>query len=366
MVRDRRAEPSRGNRLRMLIAVALVVVGGTVGGYYFYAFRARQNTQKLLQRAQRAAAEYDWEGASVAYRQYLRREPMDSAALGEYTDVLLAQLKTAPEKVGDAVRTLQRLVGLDPDNSAALAKLTQLYLGLGEYRGALGSATNWAALSPDSPEASLALAHAQYGVGEPEQAVPTLIAAIGSNPTEPRLYPLLIAILARDLEQPVEAAKWLETALEVGDNNPDVQLAAHQFYVTRGEANTAETYLRRALALAPRSVSTLLSAAAFYLSNGRLDNAEVMLNRAAEIAPDSRRILSARALWAKKRGDPDALTKTADELMTHADDHDGGLLADEASELFLDFFRERRAERVENQNRRREPSTTIGEVPKWS
>ena len=45
---------------------------------------------------------------------------------------------------------------------------------------------------------------------------------------------------------------------------------------------------------------------------------------------------------------------------------EGGLLADEASALLLDFFRERRAERVENHDRPNEMTTTIGEVPKWS
>lgn len=52
----------------------------------------------------------------------------------------------------------------------------------------------------------------------------------------------------------------------------------------------------------------------------------------------------------------------------HRFETEGGLLADEASELLLDFFRERRAERVEPRARDYEKTetTTIGEVPKWS
>ena len=45
---------------------------------------------------------------------------------------------------------------------------------------------------------------------------------------------------------------------------------------------------------------------------------------------------------------------------------EGGLLAEEASELLLDFFRQRRAEKVEAQSRHCKTTTTIGEVPKWS
>jgi tRNA(adenine34) deaminase len=45
---------------------------------------------------------------------------------------------------------------------------------------------------------------------------------------------------------------------------------------------------------------------------------------------------------------------------------EGGLMAGEASELLLDFFKERRAERVDSRVRPFDTTTTTGEVPKWS
>ena len=68
--------------------VALVVVVGTAGtgwgATWLYGVRRAQNTRKLLERAERAATAEDWDAATAAYRQYLKREHADVKALSAY------------------------------------------------------------------------------------------------------------------------------------------------------------------------------------------------------------------------------------------------------------------------------------------
>ncbi|MGB2987332.1 MAG: tetratricopeptide repeat protein, partial [Phycisphaerae bacterium] len=262
----------------VLLALTLVLIAVGLGSYSLYTHRRDQNTKQLLQRARQSAADHDWNTASVAYRQYLQREPLDVAVLNGYADVLLERMKTEPEVVGDAVRTLRRLVGMEPDNAAALGKLTGLYLRLREYGLAKEPATSWVAINPESPEAALSLARAQYGLGKPQEAVDTLVAAIDRNPGAPELYPLLVRLTAFDLNQKDEAAQWLQKALELGSDAHDLQLAAFLLHQSRGNVSEAEEHLDRALNLAPRSLDTLLPAVMFYLSSDRLDEAEALLD----------------------------------------------------------------------------------------
>ena len=201
MFRPRHARKRSRGRLLWLVILGVVLVGAGWGSYELYTLRTQQNTQKLLRRAQEAAAAEDWDNAAIAYRQYLQREPEDVEALQAYSDALLERMKTVPEAVGDAVRTLRRLVGMAPDNTDAVEKLTRLYLGLREYGLAEELATSWTTLDPGSADAALALVLAQRRLHKGREASDTLIATIARNPNEPRLYALLVRLLIDELNR---------------------------------------------------------------------------------------------------------------------------------------------------------------------
>jgi len=332
MLRSRHARKrSRGWLLRLVI-LGVVLVGAGWGSYELYTLRTQQNTQKILRRAQESATAEDWDNAAIAYRQYLQREPEDVEALQAYSDVLIERMKTVPEAVGDAVRMLRRLVGMAPDNTDAVEKLTRLYLGLREYGLAEELAISWTTLDPGSADAALAIALAQSRLHKGREASETLIATIARNPNEPRLYALLVKLLVDELDQLDEAARWLDEALRVGPDAPDVQLAAFTFYESQDELDDAEKHLRRALELAPDSLDTLLPAGMFYLSHGRPVEAGTLLDRAGCIAPKNPSVLSVRALWATQMGSVAALVDTADEFLNLAGDSSPGFLA-QAAEL---------------------------------
>ena len=314
--------------------MVVALSAATWGTLSLYRFRTEENTLNLRARAQDAARLEDWESASTAFRQFLQREPDDLDALQSYADVLIEQMKTTPTAAGDAVRALQRLVSIQPDNLAATEKLTVLYLGLREFGLAEQLARTWQSLDPKSSDANIARAFALHRVKKSREAADALIAAIEREPDEVEYFPLLIQLLGGELNEPDEAARRLAAALRIGPDSPGVQFSAFLFHEEHGTVEKAEEHLERALSLAPDSIELLLPAGLFYLSRGRMDEAEALLNRAARIAPDDPAVLAAQASWATQAGDTDTLTATADRLLDLAEKKDPDFLAS-AAELYL-------------------------------
>lgn len=334
MIRAGDAHARKSGRWWRVLVVVAVLAATAWGASELYRFRSAQNTRKLLAQAQKASDSHNWDEASTAYRQYLQRQPDDLDALGAYTDVLIAQMKTTPTVAGEAVRALRRLVGMEPENVDAAEKLTGLYLGLREFGLAEELASTWQRLDPESRDANLALAVALHRLKKSRQAADTLITAISREPGETEYYPLLINLLAGELKQPDEAARWLAEALRIGGDSPGVQLAAFLFYRGQNDVARAEVYLERALELAPESLEALLPAGLFCLSHGRLDDARALLDRASRLAPDDLAVLAARASWATQANDTDSLIAIAGRFLELAENGDTGLLTD-AAELYF-------------------------------
>ncbi len=328
-------EHRRGlRRVRWLLLAGFIIAGGAWGSYELYVLRLRQNTGKLLVRAQEAVEAEDWDAAAVAYGHYLQRQPDDVEALEAYADVLLERLATRADATAAAIRVLRRLVSAKPDSIKAVRDSTGLYLAMRDFGPARDMAQSWLTLAPDSPDAALGLAAAQRGLRKSDEAARTLAEAIERSPGEAKLYPLLVTLLADDLDRPDAAAHRLEQALVVGPESGDVQLAAFWFHSRRGTTADADRHLRLALDSAPESLRALLSATTFYLSRDRPDEARECLDRAGEIAPGNRNVLLARALWARKQGEHSSLLDTADALLDYAQDTDRAFI-ENAAELYL-------------------------------
>lgn len=328
--------PKGGGRVRIgwIVGITVGVLIAGTGGYFIHTYQKHRNTLKLLKQAQQAQAQGDWETAATSYQLYLKREPSDVAVLSAYAEALLERLEESPEAAGDAVRTLRRLVRLEPDNINAIEKLVGLYLAFGEFGLAEEHAKKWAGLAPDSTDAALAVARARYGLHKYAEAAEGLIKAVERMPTESKLYPLLVALLAERLGKPEEAAGYLANALRVNPDSYAVHMAAFAFHKDQADVAKAETHLRRALELSPDTVEVLVPGAVFYISRNQLDDAQALLDRARTLSPGDRMLLSARVAWALKKNGAGQLTELADELMAYAGDRDLDLVA-RAAELYL-------------------------------
>ncbi|MEK6674988.1 MAG: tetratricopeptide repeat protein [Planctomycetota bacterium] len=313
--------------------LVLVLFGFGFGGYLIYAGQKERNTAALLADAKRSESEADWSRASMFYRRYLRRVPKDVDALRSYARVLFERTKKEPEALGDTLAVLRRLANADPTDTEALSRLSGLCLLLREFRAAEELASNWIQQAPDSPEAVLTLARAQLGLGNPQEAVTTLVTSLQKVQASP-LYPLLVEILARDLKQPEEAAVRLAEALTLAPKDPQIQLCAFLFQQNGGERTKAAEHLQHALEFGADSLPVQLTAARFFLAESRQADAATALERATQIAPDDRRVLMLRAFHAKQRGDPALLTAIAEDIRARSDENDTEMIL-VTTELFL-------------------------------
>ena len=328
--------PKRGGRVRFgrIVGITVAVLVAGAGGYFIHTHQKHRNTLKLLRQARQAQAEGDWETATTSYRQYLTRQPSDVTVLSPYADALLERMEESPEAAGDAMRTLRRLVRLEPDNVDAIEKLVSLYLAFGQFELAKEHAKNWVGLAPESADAVLAVARAYCGLHQDAEAAESLINAVTRLPSEPKLYPLLVSLLVERLDRPEEAAEYVADALRVSPDSYEVHMAAFALHKDRDDIAKAETHLRRALELSPDTIEVLIPGAMFYISSHLLDEAESLLERARTLAPGDRMFLSARAAWALRKNEREQLTEAANELMVSISESDLDLVA-RAGELYL-------------------------------
>lgn len=323
-------------RLRIggIVAISLLVLAAGVAGYFRHSHQKQANTRKLLRQARDAESANDLETASTFYQLYLKRQPSDAAAQSAYAAVLRNRMKTSNELVGDVLGTLRQLIRLEPDNLSAIEQLVDLYLKLGDFALAEQHAQTWSTHVPGSVEAAMALARARQGLLRYDEAVETLKEALEWAPQEPRLYALLIEMLATKLDRAHEAAEWLAKALRRHPDSHEVHLAAFALHTRQRARETAESHLDRALQLAPEDIQVLIPAALLRITKGRLEQAKSLLDDAEKLAPESSALLAARSKWAIKTNDPDEMAALGHQLVSRAGDMRPTLFA-RAAELFL-------------------------------
>ncbi len=117
----------------------------------------------------------------------------------------------------DALRTLERVAKLDPNNTTHLLELARLAESNKDYKGALGY-----------------LAHAR-----------------DLDPSNARIH-FLFGLVAGELNLPVEAKRSFEKALEIDPENPDYNYAMGTVFLSTRDASTANLYLRKFVRARPK------------------------------------------------------------------------------------------------------------------
>jgi tetratricopeptide (TPR) repeat protein len=156
----------------------------------------------------------------------------------------------------DAAR---KLLAMEPASLPGLRALTAALVGRREFRAVVDLLTpfakNVAARSKGrESEAALLLAqlaHAQTELGQHEQAVATLTAAVASDPLSAPALNSLGYTLAERGERLAEAIGFIERALEVEPENPSYLDSLGWALYKQGRAEEAESHLRKAAEALP-------------------------------------------------------------------------------------------------------------------
>lgn len=194
----------------------------------------------------------DGKGAAQArevLKEYLVTSPQDARGL-----FLLSSANLQVRDFAAAEEVARKLLALDPGSLAGLRALSAALAGRGDHRGVVDL------LSPFSKNASgrgkgseseAALLLAQLGhsyteLGQHDQAIASLTAAVASDPMSGPALNSLGYTLAERGERLDEAVSFIQRALKVEPDNPSYLDSLGWALFKQGRADEAEPHLRRA------------------------------------------------------------------------------------------------------------------------
>jgi tetratricopeptide (TPR) repeat protein len=194
----------------------------------------------------------DGKGAAQArdvLKEYLVTSPQDARGL-----FLLSSANLQMRDFTAAEEVARKLLALDPSSLAGLRALSAALAGRGDHRGVVDL------LSPFSKNASgrgkgseseAALLLAQLGhsyteLGQHDQAIASLTAAVASDPMSAPALNSLGYTLAERGERLDEAVNFIERALKVEPDNPSYLDSLGWALLKQGRVEEAEPHLRRA------------------------------------------------------------------------------------------------------------------------
>jgi predicted Zn-dependent protease len=287
---------SRG-KVNVRLLVVLLVVGAVVvvGAFAGRDVRRKVLSARDLRVGQAAFEAKDWKVAGDSFHEYLGRHPDDSEVLEKYAQ---SRLKEGGH-LGAAVGAYQRLLQLDPGNTAACERLAEIYKTVRDYNDLAYLAGKRLEAAPGDVEATLWQAQALVGQGKNKEAGNLVELLLKKPDPEKKFVPeyveayALRGFVALALDPKGGAAKarpWFDQAVSYAPVSAEARLHRARFLRLNagtgreGEANlaAAEKDLEQADALNPADLRTRLLLGEEWLAHGRLAQAE------AELAVTSR------------------------------------------------------------------------------
>ena len=194
----------------------------------------------------------DSKGAAQArdvLKDYLVTNPQDARGL-----FLLSSANLQAGDFAVAEEVARKLLALDPTSLPGLRALSAALAGRGDHRAVVEllsplSKTSGARAKGSESETALLLAqlaHAYTELGQHEQAIASLTAAIASDPLSGPALNSLGYTLAERGERLTEAVGFIERALKVEPDNPAYLDSLGWALFKQGRIEEAEPHLRRA------------------------------------------------------------------------------------------------------------------------
>lgn len=251
---------------------------------------------RLLNDAQTAVQQKDYDAAEKDYQKYLVEEPDDATVHFD-----LGYVYTALNRTGDATSEYQKAVALDP-------KMAPAYLNLGlallpnKPADAIDPLRHAADLMPGQARPKILLATALDRSGKLDDAIAQYQAAEKIDSKDFDTHLALGAALLRD-KRPADAEPEFRSALVLRPDSSEAQLGLGECLVAQKKYGPGAAELRSYLDSHPADAKIRVERAAALVDLGNLDEAMAELDRAAAEGPESADALELRAriFFAKKQ-----------------------------------------------------------------
>ena len=250
----------------------------------------------LLNDAQTAVQQKDYDSAAKDYQQYLAKKPDDATVHFD-----LGYVYTALNRTDDAKSEYQKAVALDPKMSAAYLNLG-LALLPNSPAEAVDPLQHAAGMMPGQARPKLLLATALDRSGRLDDAIAQYQAAEKIDAKDIDTHLALGSALLRD-RRPADAEPEFRAALALQPNSPEAHLGLGQCLVAEKKYQPGAAELQAYLNSHPADAKIRVERAAALVDLGNLDDAMAELDRAATQGTETTDALELRAriFFAKKQ-----------------------------------------------------------------
>ncbi len=246
-------------------------------GSLYLAHRHLANNYLKMDKPDKAASEY---------RKAMRYKPNDVE-----TSIRLAELWLGQNNPVAAMRELNRVQRIDPENTDLLGTLAMAYCKHGDCQKALACWKKIILIDPTNKAAAeqftdclLHQAYKQWQRGETDQALSQLNEAMGFCPDCIPLY-LLMGEIHLDVGEPARAREIFNQAITIQPERPDLHFGVGNAYLKHQMAKEAERHFERAIACAPGDYNLLIAIGESYFHANRFKTSRRYLRKALDANP---------------------------------------------------------------------------------
>lgn len=344
--------------LRLLIILAILVVGGMGGVYAVHEFQVYRNADNLLALARERAEEGRSEEAVGLYVRYMGLRDEDKQARAEFAKLMLRKVgATRASRTGyaQAYEALETAVRMNPDDDdlreqlAGFLHRTQNFTESRQHFGLIRDhrMQNPVATAAKDDEASdgttkektrtpdhiieLRYATSCAGMGRYDEAAEVASKLIGFDlgtksfdtsweplPDCSDAYLLIAEILARRYNDVTTASRVMRRLPEVYPTDPNAWLSMASWSVYHNDLSAAGIEIGRAVQLAPDSPQVLFAEFDIAMRSRDFERARRVIEEGLDPYADDARVILGRADLAKQMGEPqkalDVLTKGLESL----------------------------------------------------
>ena len=316
----------------LLIAIALLLIGGVAGTYVLHRFQVRRNAEDMARQAKRQIDEGNDDEAIRLLSRYVALRPDDAPRQREYAELLLRQVdagKATPRLVGATVAALEVAVRKAPDANDLREKLANLLARIGDA-DSIRSANEHLAMirerrpdgeaNDDTRRVDLMFAATAAQMGQFDDAEEVLAALTGFDrrtkqfdpafqpaPGHPESFAALAEILERHRRDPKTAERIIDRMMEIAPDDVSTWKILATWRMGHKQAEAAIEAAEKARALAPDDQDVALLELRLAIVGNRLDRAAEILAGPLGDGTDSADVFAAKAYLARSKGDVDGL-----------------------------------------------------------
>jgi len=300
-------------KLAIVLLIGLVVLAGAA--FTLRRWQRATRSDRAITLGLKAYDSQEWDEAATNLGRYLAAKPDDAPTLLKYADAQLKRRPVTPGSFQQAVASYRSVLRLDPNNTEAAEKLSELYL-VGRTPGESELIARRYLEKNNNPAVRKTLALALLAQRKYQETQSELTRIIKENPDQVHVYELLGQLAeGRPQDFPNPPALWFDQAVA---NNPSSALAhiiRAAFLLRANDLHSALADFEQAEKLDPSDKTVRLRLALELIKANELERAREQLKDVQQTSPADPMLWQVWAQLAIKSGSKQEMATVAESSL---------------------------------------------------